>query len=201
MTWGNTLLRLASPLVMAAFVACGGDSTGPEEDMLTLEESEALLRAVEQIGSMQPEADPASLTVDITAACSGGGEATSTGTLLPSGTEQMSSIAMDLTLVPRNCVETVEGRTFTLNGAPSLRRTGTLSLSTPGDLTLLFELDLASFGTLAYELEGRSGTCDISVRSVSQLDVGALMQTGRASGDICGNAVDVDLSGPIIPEG
>ncbi|WP_425155081.1 hypothetical protein [Candidatus Palauibacter sp.] len=46
MTRGNTLLRLASPLAMAALVACGGDSTGPEEDMLTLTESEALLEAV-----------------------------------------------------------------------------------------------------------------------------------------------------------
>ncbi|WP_425155082.1 hypothetical protein [Candidatus Palauibacter sp.] len=44
-------------------------------------------------------------------------------------------------------METATGRTFTLNGAPSLR------------------------------------------------------QTGRASGELCGNAVEVDLSGPIIPEG
>ncbi len=48
---------------------------------------------------------------------------------------------------------------------------------------------------------GRNGTCDISVRIVSRMDFGALSQTGRVSGESCGNTVDMDLRGPMIPEG
>ena len=195
------------PVLMAALLAivwgtwgCGDDATGPDEDTLTLEESEALLRAVLAIGLEQGEVDPTSLTVDITLPCSGGGEAAVTGSLLPSGTENSTSLSVDLTLVPRNCVVTAEGRTFTLSGAPSLRQTGSYSFSMPGDLVFVVDIDLAFFGTVAYELGGNSGICDISVRTVSHLDFGELTQSGNASGELCGNTVDVDLSGPLIPD-
>ena len=201
MTIGKTALRTGVLLAMAlGMVACSDDTTGPDEPTLTLEESEALLEAMYAIGQTGIETELISPTINITEACAGGGTATVTGTLLPSGTATATALAMDLTIVPMDCVETARGRTFTLSGAPSLRQTGTTEFSMPEELTLLFELDWAIFGTLAYELESRSGTCDVSVRVVSQVDFSALTQTGSASGTLCGHTMDVDLSGPVIPE-
>ena len=197
----SVLFRTVAPVVMAAFIACGDGATEPEMDMLTLQESEALLEAVQRIGLTELEDDVPVPHVDITRACSGGGEATAVGTVLPSGTEEMATVAVDLTLVPRDCMETARGLSFMLNGAPSLREMGTISISVADEFTFVLDLDLSFFGTLAYGLDGRIGTCDISVRVVSRVDLAALAQTGTATGTLCGNPVDMDLSGPVTPQG
>ena len=197
----SALFRTAVPLVMVTLIACGDGATEPEMDTLTLEESEALLEALQNIGLTELEDDVPVPNVDITRACSGGGEVSATGTVLPSGTEEMATVALDLTLVPRDCTETARGRTFMINGAPGLRQAGTLSISMPAELVVVFELDFSYFGTLAYGLDGRIGSCEISVRVVSRVDLAALAQTGSATGTMCGNPVDVDLSGPVIPQG
>ncbi len=195
------VLRAVGSLAIVGLLACGDGATEPEEDTLTLEESEALLEAVvNRAGLVAVQTDALSFTGSITSACSGGGEVTGGGTLLPSQTENSVSFLANLTIVPRDCVETVRGLTFTLNGAPSLRQTGTYLLSTPGDLTILFDVDVSMVGTLEYELEDRSGTCDISVSVALQVDFGEFAQTGSASGTLCGNTVEVDLSGPLIPD-
>lgn len=197
----SALFRTAVPLVMVALIACGDSATEPEMDTLTLQESEALLQALQNIGLTELEEDLPVPNVDITRACSGGGEAAATGTVLPSGTDEMATLTLDLTLVPRDCMETARGRAFVLNGAPSLRETGTISFSARDDLTFVLDLDLTFFGTVAYGLEGRIGTCEISVRVVSRVDFADLVQTGSASGTLCRNSVDVDLSGPVILQG
>lgn len=196
-------VSVVSLLVIAFGIwGCGDDATGPEEDMLTLEESEALMEVIQLIGVQGSEEELATFGGTITVSCPGGGEVTASGTAIPSGTETGGVLSLDLTLVPTDCVVTADGRTFTLNGSPSLRETGTFGVSIPTELTVLWEIDLAFFGTLAYELGGRSGICDISARTVLQVDLAALSQTGSSSGTVCGNTVDVDLSGPIplIPD-
>ena len=187
----RTVFTLA---LFTGLIACGDDAMEPEEDMLTLEEAEALFEAIQNIGVTDLEDEITSPTVEITTPCSGGGETAATVTLLPSGTEEVSTISIDATLVPRDCVVSARGLTFTLNGAPNLRQTGALSISISDDLNVVFDLDFSFFGTLAYGLDERSGSCDVSFRAVSSVDLAASMQTGSASGTLCGNAVDVDLN-------
>ena len=195
-------LRAAVSLSMAfGVVACGDGAAEPEMDMLSLEESEAMLEALQSIGVTELEDDLGSPNVDITRACPGGGAVTATGTVLPSGAEDMSTIALDLTLVPSACMVTAQGRSFMLNGAPSLRQTATLSVRAVDELTFVIDIDLAMFGTLTYGLQGRSGTCDVSLRVVSRVDLGALVRTETRTGELCGNSVDVELSEPLSPQG
>ena len=203
MTIGKTALRTGVLLAMVfGMVACSDDTTGPEEPTLTLEESEALLLAINIVGTRTLEVDPASFagSVSLTADCSGGGVVNGGGTLIPSETEDGTRLLANLTIVPEGCVETAGSRTFTLNGAPSLRETGTYIFSMPEEFAFVFDLNVSRVGTLAYEFEERSGICEVSVTVVSRLNFGDLSQTGSASGTLCGNEVEVDLSGPLIPD-
>ena len=203
MTIGKTARRTGVLLSMVlGMVACGDDTTGPDEPTLTLEESEALLLAINLAGTRTLEGDPASFagSVSLTADCSGGGVINGGGTLIPSQTEDGLRLLANLTIVPEGCVETAGSRTFTLNGAPSLRETGTYIFSMPEEFAFVFDVNVSRVGTLAYEFEERSGTCEVSVTVVSRLNFGDLTQTGSASGTLCGNEVEVDLSGPLIPD-
>lgn len=196
---------MAALLAMAGGIwGCGDGATGPDGDALTLEESEALLEAVNLVGARALEADPGSFagSVSVTANCSGGGVVNAGGTLVPSETETGISLQANLTIVPQGCVETARGRTFTLDGAPSLRQTGSYAFSMPEELALVFDVNVSMVGSLAYELEERNGTCEVSVTVESRLDFSDLMQTGRASGTLCGNAVDIDLNReiPLTPD-
>ena len=183
---------------------CGDGATGPDRDALTLAESEALLEAINLVGARALEADPASFagTVSLAANCSGGGVVNAGGTLIPSETETGIRLLANLTIVPEGCVETARGRTFTLSGAPSLRQTGSYAFSMPEELAFVFDLNVSMVGALAYELDERDGTCEVSVTVESRLDFGDLVQTGRASGTLCGNAVDIDLNReiPLTPD-
>lgn len=183
---------------------CGDDATGPEAPTLTLEESETLLEALNVVVARVLEADPASFSgsVSLMADCSGGGVVNAGGTLIPSETENGVRLLANLTIVPEGCAETAGGRTFTLSGAPSLRQTGTYVFSVSEDFAFTFDLNLSMAGALAYELEERNGTCEVSVMIVSRLDFSDLTQTGSASGTLCGNAVDVDLNRdiPLSPD-
>lgn len=201
--------RIAVSMVALVAVAvgtwgCGNGATEPEEPVLTLEESEALLLAINLVGTRALEADPSSFAgnVSLTANCAGGGVVNAGGTLIPSETETGFRLLANLTIVPEGCVETANGRTFTLDGAPSLRQTGTYAFSMPEELELVFDLDVSMVGALDYQLEGRTGTCEVSVTVESRLNFGNLMQTGSASGTLCGNTVDIDLNReiPLAPD-
>ncbi|MXW68095.1 MAG: hypothetical protein F4Z72_13990 [Gemmatimonadales bacterium] len=205
MTIKGTALRSGVLLAMVlGVVGCSDDTAGPEEPTLTLEESEALLDAINLVGARALEADPASFagSVSLTADCSGGGLVNAGGTLIPSETDTGIRLLANLTIVPEDCVETARGRTFTLDGAPSLRQTGSYAFSMPEALVFVFDMNVSMVGSLAYELEERAGTCEVSVTVESRLDFGDLMQTGSASGTLCGNAVDIDLNReiPLTPE-
>ena len=175
---------------------CGNGATEPEEPVLTLEESEALLRAINLVGTRPFEADPASFagTVSVRANCAGGGVVNAGGTLIPSDTETGFRLLVNLTIVPEGCVETASGRTFTLDGAPSLRQTGNYAFSMPEELVIVFDLDVSMVGALDYELEGRTGTCEVSATVDTRLNFSNLMQTGSVSGTLCGNTVEIDLN-------
>ncbi len=183
---------------------CGNGATEPGEPMLTLEESEALLMAINLVGTRPLETDPASFagTVSVRANCAGGGVVNAGGTLIPSDTETGFRLLVNLTIVPEGCVETANGRTFTLDGAPSLRQTGNYAFSMPEELGFVFDFDVSMVGALDYQLEGRTGTCEVSATVESRLNFSNLMQTGSASGTLCGNTVDVDLNReiPLAPD-
>lgn len=119
--------------------------------MPTLEESEALLMAINLVGTRPLEADPASFagTVSVRANCAGGGVVNAGATLIPSETETGFRLLANLTMVPEGCAETANGRTFTLDGAPSLRQTGTYTFSMLEELVFVFDLDVSMVGALA----------------------------------------------------
>ncbi|MCY3600526.1 MAG: hypothetical protein OXN85_11235 [Gemmatimonadetes bacterium] len=179
--------------VTLAVAACGDDSTGAGGDRLTPEESEALYRALRNHVNLDPTGE---LPPEVRA-CTGGGEATLTASVSMSEGESDITFHVDLTLVPRDCVEAAHGRTFKLNGAPSLRETGTYALRVSPRLGFRNVIDMALSGAVTYQTAGRSGTCDISMSTRLEVSTTAGRQTGGASGIMCGNPLEIDLSGPL----
>lgn len=146
-----------------------------------------MLLAINIAGTRTLEGDPASFagSVSLTADCSGGGVVNGGGTLIPSQTEDGIRLLANLTIVPEGCVETAAGRTFTLNGAPSLRETGTYIFSMPEEFAFVFDLNVSRVGTLAYEVRGKKR----DLRSIGHSRVPVEPRRSFADGKCLGHAV------------
>ena len=132
-------------------VACGDDSTGPDEDSLTREEALALVKAATSPGfevitensALEGEIlDLRSLIQEeFTAPCLMGGTVTVNNLQAefmgdPDSDEDVS-VSLSMTMIHSDCVVTPEdtGLALTLNGAPNLAIS--LALSIMGDLPSL----------------------------------------------------------------
>ena len=178
-------------------VACGDDSTGPDEDSLTREEALALVQAATSPGfevitensALEGDIlDPRSLIQEeFTAPCLMGGTVTVSNLQAefmgdPDSDEDVS-VSMSMTMIHSDCVVTPEdtGLALTLNGAPNL--TISLALSTMGDLG--FALSGEVDGTVRWATDdGRSGSCRIDLDI--EVEIGPSGFTSTLTGQACG---------------
>ncbi len=95
--------------MVLGMVACSDDTTGPDEPTLTLEESEALLEAIQGITLLGSDDDLPSSGGTETLSCPGGGEVVATGTVMTSETGTSSAATIDVTRSVRQRSATVHG--------------------------------------------------------------------------------------------
>ena len=178
-------------------VACGDDSTGPDEDSLTREEVLALVKAATSPGfevitensALEGEIlDPGSLIQEeFTAPCLMGGTVTVSNLQAefmgdPDSDEDVS-VSLSMTMIHSDCVVTPEdtGLALTLNGAPNLAIS--LALSIMGDLG--FALSGEVDGTVRWATDdGRSGSCRIDLDI--EAEIGPSGFTSTLTGQACG---------------
>ena len=219
--------------LFSALTAC--DSVEPE-DMLTAQEVDALLTAIstgfqvlstdsvvddvisgaipEEDDTVTPEDLLAGIPVDTTYACSEGGSINLQGTVglgASAGGELVPNY--DFSFVPSGCMVTVENTTFTLDSQSGMRDQGMVSFGTSeGDnaATITITQISTSAGMVDWELDDRSGMCDIDLSTdiTVSLTVGSdpdadilifvdIDVEGGTSGTLC----DIEVNRPAeIPE-
>ncbi len=122
-----------------------------------------------------------------TASCNGGGSVTVSGnvSINSSGTSSTFDILEEI----NNCATSSgSGTTFTMNGDPNIRMTGSVSIDGQTSITL----DLNMNGGIRFSTsDGRSGSCSISISmggtiSLSNPDPNAI----SVSGTVCGQNIN-----------
>ena len=179
-------------------VACGDDSTGPDEDSLTREETLALVKAAtspvfevitEENSAHEGEIlDLRSLIQEeFTAPCLMGGTVTVNNLqaefMGDPDSDKDVSVSLSMTMIHSDCVVTPEdtGLALTLNGAPNLAIS--LALSIMGDLG--FALSGEVDGTVRWATDdGRSGSCRIDLDI--EAEIGPSGFTSTLTGQACG---------------
>ncbi len=221
----------------SALTAC--DSMEETEDMLTKQEVDALLTAMntsfgalgsdsavyEAVSGVIPEEDDqvnpedllSGIPVDTTYACSEGGSINLQGTVMLGASDDGQLVQnYDFSFAPSGCVVTVENATFVLDSNSGIRQQGMVSLEVlEGDnaLTLAIPIINTGTGTVNWELDDRSGMCDmnlstdatVSLTLGSDPDAGILLDAdmdveGGTTGTLCGIEVELPAELPEDPE-
>lgn len=173
--------------VSVGVAACGDDSTEPE-DALTYDEALALVEAASSQAFDVTEdmlGDDTGIPGPIptfTAPCTMGG----TVTVDPRVSLAADGVSLAVTLEHSDCVVRHEGTglLFTLNGAPNLGVSVTLSVM--GDLG--FSVDGDVDGTVRWALDdGRSGSCRMDLEL--QAGVSPTGLTSSLNGQACGSQI------------
>ncbi|MXW63454.1 MAG: hypothetical protein F4Y00_02710 [Bacteroidetes bacterium SB0662_bin_6] len=206
------------------------------EDMLTRQEVDALLTAIgtgfqalstdsvvndvisgaipEEDDTLTPEDLLAGIPVDTTYACSEGGSMNLQGRVTL-GTSDGGGLVpnYDFSFAPSGCVVTVENTTFTLDSQSGMREQGMISFEGPESdnaVTITITQTSTSTGMVDWELDDRSGMCDIDLSTditVSltlgadpDADIPIFVDTdveGGTSGTLC----DIEVNRPAeVPE-
>ena len=219
--------------LFSGLTAC--DSVEPE-DMLTEQEVDALFTAIgagfqalgtdsvvddAAFGALPDENTPVNpedllsgLPVDTTYACPDGGSMNLQGTIMPGAPDDEGlALNYDFLFVPSGCVVTVESTTFTLNSQSGMREQGMIFQGfSEGDdgVTIAVAATSTSMGMVDWELDDRSGMCDIdlstditvslTVGSDPDADILIFVDTdveGGTSGTLC----DIEVNRPAeLPE-
>ena len=221
----------------SALTAC--DSMEETEDMLTAQEVDALLTVIntsfgvlgsdsavyeavsgaipEEDDSVNPEDLLSGIPVDTTYACSEGGSINLQGTVMLGASDGGQLVQnYDFSLAPSGCVVTVENATFMLDSNSGIRQQGMVSLEAiEGDnaLTLAIPIVNTGTGTVDWELDDRSGMCDVdlstdvtvSLTLGSDPDADTLLDLnvdveGGTTGTLCGIEVERPAELPEDPE-
>lgn len=191
-------LPLLGILVMGALIACEDDTNEPENP-LNESETESLF-----LGMRALAADTAPTIVSVSPqgiviACPLGGQVTAAGGGRDETVGDTARIVTDFTLTPAECGFGSRGLEFAVTGNPSVR--DQMSISIVGFFEH-FVVEGATTGTLDWELDGRTGTCEIDLELSAVPDLTGPQPTvnGGYSGTMCG--LDVNFSvGSLLPEG
>lgn len=124
-------------------------------------------------------------TIDQIEECPGGGTVRVDGTGTQNYTgEQSGTITMYLHLTFNGCrAAAPDGQVFTFEGNPALNLALDATFA-PGTMTMLGH----DSGSFRWSANGKSGTCPFNV--LVSITSTALSTTGRATGEICGAAID-----------
>lgn len=178
-------------VVALAFSACGDDG-GPvgtnSGDPLTEAEANALFNQLFGMGfgevasppaMMAPAAEPIPET---STACPGGGSVTISGSV-NAGT---NSASFDITETISGCIVTEGVVVFTVNGDPSIRITGDITID---QSTQDIEMDMTVRGGIRFSTDDdRDGSCAIDV------SISLTSSSVSASGQVCNHSVTVEVA-------
>ena len=187
----RNLLPAAIAVVLVA-AACT-DTTEPEE-ALTEQEARDLLDGYRTL-LLEDEPNVISETEGgALIECPLGGRAEFTGRAEDEFVGDTARISLDIRINPLDCVVSANGNQFTITGDPSVRER--ISIEIVGFLQSL-DATGGTAGTLAWELDDRSGTCEIDLALGAEPDLSDPSNpgvSGTLSGMLCGHEVNMDVA-------
>lgn len=207
------LVLLLAPTILA-LAACRDDSAGPGEDRMTQDEANALAQALyggelltfgQDMSAVQNIPPGATIPVETTLPCQGGGQATFSGQVSGFLSAVQDSLGMRLSgvLIPTGCVVSGDGVTFTLDGMPSIEQEGSIAIALSTFTTVL---DFSASGSVNWTSGTKAGNCgvdtDIDAVIEINLDPSAPRPTATVTGSLCGRTIDRTITLPAtITEG
>ncbi|MDE2875711.1 MAG: hypothetical protein OXU69_07175 [Gemmatimonadota bacterium] len=185
--------RLLPGLGLVIAVAACEDETEPGNE-LTVEESIALVKGV---GALLADTTiiPIHVSEDsIVVACPAGGRAKLVGAVIEEPGDT-AVLGLDYLITPTGCVVTGDALEFTLGGDPALRYQLRVEI-----VGLLEHFDVSGMitGGLSWQLEDRSGGCEIALTLAAVPDLATQTLVGTYSGTLCGHEVEIDAADLLV---
>lgn len=203
----NNSVRLFALLGVFAVAACGDDDpTGLTGD-LSQTEAEDLAGLIFQLGFLNsltlgiPQAvdgparviETSTVSLETTSSCPLGGTVALDATIVDTYDTETFDSSTDFSVVqtPNGCVvQSAGGRQFTLNGSPSITFAFLANSNDQGtDISWLGSMT----GGLAWETEGRSGTCTVALEYSGQ-EAGSGAASFSIGGTVCGSSIQTEFS-------
>ena len=184
----------------ALAVGCGDGMMEPRDASLTMAEAEALFEGMRAI---QMDSTPRIIRAtenSAVVACPLGGQLTLTGMVVDESVADTLRLVSDFTASPSACQLSHGGLQFTVDGAPSVReRTAVVIVG----LLEHFSLEGSVTGRLDWQLDDRSGSCDIDLVLSGEPDPTATEPSVAAvlSGMLCGHEAEIEVEGVPGPAG
>ena len=195
----KTAGRLVSGIAFAFVAAACGDDAVEPEDVLTEEEAVALFKSMNTV-QFDTTIVPIHFSEDsLVIACPGGGQAKLVGefaadtTLLPDTLRWVS----DFVITPRGCKLTGDGIEFTVDGDPSIHDKRDVRIPVAD---LLPNATGSVRGGVKWELEDRSGSCEVDMTLATEVDGSdpdKPVFKHLYKGVLCGNDAEVEVGAPI----
>lgn len=198
---------LARRAIIAATCALAAtaclDSTEPDDSRLTQDEATGLLLGLRSVANLGDEtiqpiyASPDSIVLP----CPLDGTAKLVGTIEEGEPiEGSATLRTDFQVTPRGCRLESAGFVFTVDGDPSLRDIVDVTINA-ATFEILIEGTLT--GSLAWELEERTGSCAFDLTLSGEPDFSGPQPSFSASytGTLCGYNVDIDATQFVVPLG
>ena len=193
----STILMVFAALVVGA-TACSDDPTEPE-DALTEEEAIGLLNGYRGLlATENPEFIEETPTGGIVGCPLGG---TAELNLLGGGDEEIVGdtvrLTLDVIINPMNCRVAADGAEYVVTGDPGVREQ--FRMEVVGVFESI-EVTGYTIGSLGWEYEGRSGTCEMDLALTAEPDFTDPVNPVDATltGMLCGHQVTIDEAGLIF---
>ena len=195
MAMARLIVPATITMVLCA-VACGGDSTSPE-NVLTEQEAIELFQALKEFEGRVNFAGIPGLQERFVATCPAGGLAEFVSWLDEELAGDTTRLFLNRQITPSACWLTVGGVLYSLFGTPSVNeQTLTETIGDSGH----FDVEGVVFGSLGWTSDGRSSDCrlELTLRMESDLsDPENPMLVGDISGELCGHTVIMEVSEPL----
>ncbi|WP_420636565.1 hypothetical protein [Candidatus Palauibacter sp.] len=186
----------------ALAVGCGDGTTepdnAPDNAPLTMTEAVALFEGMRAIlQDSAPRIIHASEDSTV-AACPLGGQVRLTGVSVDGSVADTLRLVSDFTAAPTGCQISSGGLQFTVDGAPGIReRTEVVIVG----FLEHFSIEGSATGRLDWQLDDRSGSCDVDLVLSGEPDLSGTEPTvaGVLSGTLCGHEAEIeveDVPGP-----
>ncbi|WP_423924685.1 hypothetical protein [Candidatus Palauibacter sp.] len=186
--------------LLALAVGCGDGTTEPDDTPLTMTEAEALFEGMRVI---QQDTAPRIIHASedsIVVACPLGGQLRRTVMFVDESVADTLRLAWDFTAAPAGCQFSSGGLQFTVDGAPEVRERGAFVLA---GFFEHFSIEGSVTGRLDWQLDDRSGSCDIDLVLSGEPDLSSTEPSvaGVLSGALCGHEAEIEVEAVPGPAG
>lgn len=189
--------RRSVTAVLLAGALASGCSEGPTEppttgEPLSAAESEALFEAMRAIHNDTAATIIGGSENSYVVACPLGGQIAITTAVEDESVADTVRLTTDFTASPSGCQVSGGGMRFTVDGSPGVRERTTMSFI---GLFEAFTLEGSVAGALAWQSDGRSGSCNIDMALSGGLDASGTEPSLAAvlAGTLCGHETRLDV--------